>query len=69
MVAVSIPAALFVLAITGGAVGLIAWLLSGAGVVVTRSVRASATPGSGDDACGSGHPGPMPAATPEPPGR
>lgn len=68
MVAVSLPAALFVLTITGGAVGLIAWLLSGAGVVVTRSVRASARPGSDADACGSDHPGPTPAAMPEPPG-
>jgi hypothetical protein len=69
MVAVSLPAALFVLTITGGAVGLIAWLLSGAGVVVTRSVRASARPGSGDDASGSDRPAPTRGAMPEPPGR
>lgn len=69
MLAVSAPGVLFVVLITAVSLGLIASLLSGSPRVVTRSVRASARCASDDDASGSGHPGPTPAATREPPDR
>lgn len=64
MLAVSLPSALFLLAVCSAAVALIGWLLSGSPAVVTRAaVRASARPAPGDDASGSGRPAPTPGAT------
>lgn len=68
MLAVTAPGILFVVLITAASLGLIASLLSGPPRVV-RSVRASARCASDDDASGSDHPGPMPAAMREPPDR
>jgi len=69
MFAVTAPGILFVVLITAASLGLIASLLSGPPRVVTRSVRASARCESDDDASGSDHPAPTPAAMREPPDR
>ena len=66
MLAISFIGAAFVVGISAGGLGIIAWLLSGAPTVVTRSVRASASFGSDGAASGSDRPGPTPAATPGP---
>lgn len=65
MLAVTWPGALFVIAVTAVALGMMGRLLSGAPGLVTRSLRASATTESADDASGSDRPVPMPDATPE----
>jgi len=65
MLAVTLPGALFAVAVTAVALGVMGWLLSGSSGLVTRSVRASATTESADDASGSDRPAPMPGATPE----
>ena len=65
MLAISLAAAVFLVAICGGAIGVIAWLLSGSPAVVTRQVRASATSGSDGGASGSDRPAPTLAARPE----
>lgn len=65
MLAISLPGAVFLLAVCSAAVALIGWLLSGSPTVVTRSaIRASARPAPDDGASGSGRPAPTSGATP-----
>jgi len=61
--------AVFLLVVVASAVGIIAWLLSGASFEVrSRPVRASATSETAGDASGSDPRAPTPVATPERPG-
>lgn len=69
MMAVSLVAGAFLVGITTAALGLMAWLLSGAPTLIARGVRASARGGSDAAACDSGRPAPRPGATPERPDR
>jgi hypothetical protein len=68
MLAISFLGAAFVVGVSAATLALIAWLLSGS-PAVTRSVRASATHGTGGAASDSGHPTPTPGARPVRPGR
>lgn len=65
MLAISYLDAAFLVLVCGAAVGIIAWLLSGSRLVVTRSVRASARSASRGDASDSGRPAPTLDAKPE----
>lgn len=69
MLAISYLGAALLTVVCGGAIGVIGWLLAGSRLVVTRSIRASATPETDGGASGSDRRGPTPDATPERPDR